>query len=150
MINTPILLRNELEKEFQEKIQNNYENSKNEKQKINIYRQNLPPNATDTAIYPFINIKILDGTYKEQNEEVRIGLLVGIYDDDETFKGADTLSNLIEKTKQILLQRRTFGAYELQSLDWDIPEEDIYPFFIGGIEVAFSINLETLDSQEFI
>lgn len=150
MINTPILLQKELEKEFQEKIQNNYENSKNEKQKINIYRQNLPPNSTDTAIYPFISIKILDGTYKEQKEEVRIGLLVGIYDDDETFKGADTLLNLIEKTKQILLQRRTFGAYELQNLDWDIPEEDIYPFFIGGIEVAFSINLETLDSQEFI
>jgi len=150
MINTPIFLQKALKKFLQKEIHNNYENSKNKKQKINVYRQNLPAKSTNSEIYPFINIKILNGSYKEQKEEVKIGLLVGVYDDNEEFKGTDTLLNLIEKIKQVLLNKKTFGAYQLENLEWDIPEEDIYPFFIGGIELTFSLNLETLDSQENI
>ena len=128
--------------------------------KMNIYLQNLPnKEQADEVFAPFIVIKLNTGGQANSNAKhlVNVSILVGMYDETATVGYRDVslvLTNIMDELKN---RPVIDGMYELDSdspIDWELSEEETYPYFFGGLSVHFKAPIlefgERLDVEGLI
>lgn len=130
-------------------------NQNEELANINIYPQNLPEKKEENDIkhFPFIIVKLVNGKLEsiEDDETVIVLFIIGIYDDNENKQGGKDIINIIEKYKNHLIHKKFIDKYELlYPLEWSIQEEDLHPFYYGGIETKWKIKKMQQKESEFI
>lgn len=83
----------------------------------------------------------------EEDSICKIAFIVGLYDEDDNYQGYKDVMNIIEKVKQRLKTKRFYSnQFELKlPLKWVIHEEDIYPYYFGGIESSWKMPIVNMD-----
>ena len=111
---------------------------------LNIYRQELPEKpADDVTLYPYLRIELSDG--REDAEEgphlARVLFTVAVYDRDSSYQGYKYLSTIMQKVYENLKRWPIIDKIaDLQyPIQWMFHEEDLYPFFFGGLVTNWSI-----------
>ncbi|AKL95013.1 hypothetical protein CACET_c15640 [Clostridium aceticum] len=131
-----------------------FKNSRDERVPINIYSQYLPAkeDEDDEQHYPYIIARVLDGDDSEENQPAscKIMLIIGLYDEDDRYQGYKDVMNVIEKIRQFLLKKRMVaGQFILEyPLQWAVNEEDVYPFYFGGIETNWTLPGIRMEDEE--
>lgn len=122
-------------------------NSDQEYTGLNVYEQHLPQldgDAGEISLYPYIIIKLADGEMNDETSPHRVKVLfiVGVFDDDLDNHGYQDVSAVIQKLteelqKQPVVNEKFILSYPMR---WTIYEEDVYPFFFGGVETYWETN----------
>lgn len=149
MINTEFLLQEEIIKSMNNLFKDTFYETCEGNRKINVYGQYLPAKTVDKTIYPLIQVTIVEGKVKIYDKKTtNIGIIVGNFDTDKEFTGYKNLMNMVEKIKQFFEKNIVFGAFEIEELDWNLSDENLYPYFIAGIEIKFK-NVNNNLHEEF-
>lgn len=132
-------------------------NPDNEETKLNIYKQNLPQRDSDDDIsqYPYIIVRLADGEVTDVTSLHRIKVLfiIGVYDDALENRGEQDVIKVIQKTldnfkKYPIIDRKFELSFPIR---WTIHDEDVYPFFFGGIETYWeTTKAEREDIRRFL
>lgn len=131
IINTEFLLQEEIRKQLENLFEGtSYETSEGNR-KMNVYGQYLPSKTADKTIYPLVQVTILEGKMKiNDTKTTNMGIVVGNFDTNKEFEGYKNLMNMIEKIKQFFEKNIVFGAYEVEELNWNINEDNLFPYFV--------------------
>jgi hypothetical protein len=114
---------------------------------LNIFTQAVPyENDGDITVYaPYIVVQLQKGNQEDEAEaaETVILLNIAIYSDDPQNQGHIFVCNIIEKIRQHLFLKRTFGNkyYIKLPFEWQINDEDVAPYFLGSIETHWNIPI---------
>jgi len=112
---------------------------------LNIFSQALPneSNGDLTLYFPYVIVQLQKGSQDDEIEspEAVIVINIGIYDDEFENQGHIFVCNIIEKMRQYLFLKRTFGNKYFIKLPftWQVNDEDVWPYFFGGIETHWNI-----------
>lgn len=143
---TPFLLQDAIVCELQELFTDFELNGLDgKKAKLNIYPQFLPAKSSEDDLehFPYIIVRVLDGGIlsKEDSATCNIGLYVGIYDEDTNHQGYKDVLNVLSRIERHFLARRFIdGGYVLSlPFDWSVYDEDIYPYYFGGVQMRWSL-----------
>lgn len=151
---TPTKLQDVLVEDLKQQLDGfQLKNAKGERVNLNIYPQNLPAKkgSKDTEHFPYLVIRVMDGEDNnetgEEDSTCKIAFIVGLYDEDDNYQGYKDVMNIIEKVKQRLKTKRFYSnQFELKlPLKWVIHEEDIYPYYFGGIESIWKMPIVNMD-----
>lgn len=95
--------------------------------------------STTEPDYPFVVVRLLGGKDADEESIAAVRIYVGTTSEDMT--GYEDAVNIIIRIRNALLEKRTLaGKYRLQlPLEWDIPEEQKYPQWIGLIDTTWII-----------
>jgi hypothetical protein len=154
----PANLQSGLVKRLEDVLSNfKLKNPNNEEITINIYKQNLPQLDADDdiSLYPYILVKLADGEIADVTSlhKIKVLLIIGIFDDSLESQGDQDVLNVIQKVlddfkKNPLIDNKFDLSYPVR---WTIHEEDVYPFFFGGIETYWETNqIEREDIRRFL
>lgn len=130
-------------KQYPRPSKNTEDLSKNYASKMNIYSQNLPiKEQADEVFAPFTLIKLNDGGQASSNAKhvVHVSILVGMYDESATTGFRDVSLALTTIMDELKNRPNVEGMYELDldaPIDWELSEEETYPYFFGGLSVHF-------------
>jgi hypothetical protein len=117
---------------------------------LNIYSQYLPAKKVrkDTEHFPFIRVILDDGEDPDETEVTtcRILFMIGIYDTDENYQGYKDCLNILQKMYDHFVRYKIFDdKYEIQyPIKWRLHDEDLYPYFFGGLETIWNIGKVTI------
>lgn len=127
-------------------------NSSGENAEITGYEQRLPKLTEDeeeaSQFFPYFIVQLENGSLDSEAEEdeydawsVSVIIQLGVFDDSKEGKGHRQLLTMIQKitdrfTEYPLLDN-AFRAR--QKMDWELLDEDTYPFYFGGIEMHFLV-----------
>lgn len=123
---------------------------------INIYPQCLPAPKKDTneksiSPFPYIVVRLQDGEDKDEESEAtcKIMFVVGTFDDDDSNQGHKDVFNILEKIRQHLFRKRLFqGRFACNyPYKWTVNEEDVCPYFFGGIETNWTMPKILIDEE---
>ena len=93
--------------------------------------------------YPYIIVRIEDGEIKDEDsaQTVNIYLIIGIYEPDYDKQGHKDVLNIIAKLYERFGKNPVLnGKYTIQyPVSWAIQDEESYPFYFGGMNLAFEI-----------
>ncbi|CAM4111205.1 hypothetical protein [Mesobacillus thioparans] len=138
----------ELQRLLHERVKNLFsdhlfKNSKNEDVHINIFKQHLPPKKTkDDEPYPYIIIKLIEGEQLEEENpfQSQIMFVIGLYAEEDPYQGYLDVTMIIQKIFNDLKTNPVVGSnFELQyPVKWALHDEDVYPYYFGGIETTWS------------
>lgn len=153
----PVLLQDFLVEEVK-RLFNGFtlKNVGNEEVSINVYPQFLPAikNKKDTAHYPFIVVKLIDGGDLNELDpnKCRVLFYCGIFDDSEDYQGYRDSLNVIQKLYDHFMRYRVFdNKYSIEyPIKWSVTEEDYYPFFYAGLETTWTIGKVSMQDDEFV
>lgn len=113
------------------------------KAEMSVYTQDLPiPEEKNQQFAPFVLTKIHSGGQKsfKSSHSTNVSIVVSIYETDKT-AGFETLANCINSIISEIKKRPVFdNTFELDfdsPIDWEVSEEDTYPYFFGGISLNF-------------
>lgn len=114
---------------------------------LRIFPQNLPiPQTNDDAEaddlpVPYCIVRLLKGKYPAQGPNTASLLVVFcIYDDDPSQKGHRVVMNLINRLFERFAKQPYLKNFEFQPpFEWMLPDEDEYPFYVGGAQMLFSL-----------
>ena len=137
-------LLDEIEKNLQE-VFKGYKlvNQREKLASLNIYQYNLPEKQEeyDEEHFPYIIIRPTEGSLNQDEETVTTTLIFGISDDRENKQGAADITNMIEKYKNHLANKKFVGTYEvLFPITWELQDEDTHPLYFGGIAVMWKLH----------
>lgn len=113
---------------------------------FNIYPQYLPPKEgkDDKEHFPYIVVGLEDGddSGKEEPNQCRIVMTVGVCDKDKTFQGYRDVLNVLQKLYDHLMRTQVFGSkFEINyPIKWALHDENRYPFFYGGLETNWTVG----------
>ena len=111
------------------------------------YRQFLPYRESDEDEdpFPYIEVRIAGGNQKDQSSalKVQVFLVIGIYDDDHENNGSDSVLEIIEVIQKHyeetpLLAGQFVCDTEESPIEWDLQEEQSWPYFFGIMSLVFS------------
>lgn len=114
---------------------------------LNIYSQVLPQQGNgDLGAYaPYLIVQLISGNQDDEigPEDVKVVLNVGIHSYDEQNQGHVFVLNIIEIIRQYLFLKRTFGGKYFVTLpfEWQINDEDLWPYFFGGVETHWNLPI---------
>ncbi|AMW99313.1 hypothetical protein [Rummeliibacillus stabekisii] len=122
--------------------------------KLNFYEQNLPiKNAKDDSPYPLVLVKLMHGDKANSKADhiINIQIAVGVYNNLKSCDGhrdvAQILSSSIEHfEKNPIIE----GMFELDldsSINWELSDEDTFPFYFGAVSLNFKIPLEQFKNR---
>ena len=121
-------------------------NPNGEETNLNIYEQNLPQLDADNDIsfYPYIVVKLADGEVIDETSlhKIKVLFIVGVFDDALDNQGDKDIVSIIQKMmeglqKNPIIEKKFTLSYPLR---WTIHEEDVYPFYFGGVETYWETN----------
>lgn len=124
---------------------------------INLYPLGLPStqkdaNGNNVSPFPYVVVRIADGEGKddESGDTCKVMFIVGIFDDDESNQGHRDVMNILEKIRQHLFRNQLFkGKFFVEyPYKWTLNEEDVYPYFFGGLETNWTIAKMIPDDKE--
>ena len=152
----PFFLQQALVKEMKELFQGyKLYNSKNEFVDINVFSQHLPyrKKEDDKRPFPYILVCLEEGEVpNEEEHNVMIYLVVGIYDLNENAQGDMEVINILTTIYEHLFHKRFIDdRYEIQyPFKWVIQDEDTFPKYIGGAETNWKLKTMKQEEDEFI
>lgn len=138
-------------------------NPQGEKTNINIFKQLLPmpepldqeeiaPELLENGLaeeqttpdpYPYIIVRAEDGKIEDENSAqiVNITLLIGIFDTAYDKQGHKDILNIIARIYERFAKFPVLnGKYTVQyPIEWALQDEESYPFYFGGVNLAFEI-----------
>src|SRR5690606_2512931 len=100
--------------------------------------------SDDLSHYPYVLIKLSEGELENETSPHRIKVLfvIGVFDDSYDNQGY--------KDVVIILQKLLAGLNEKPMIDkkfilthplrWAIYDDDVYPFYFGGVETFWETN----------
>ena len=151
----PIFLQDSMIDELNELFANfRSKNVKGEMVPLNIYPQSLPARKAqkDTAHYPFIVVKLLDGEDPDETSSntCKLYFHCGIWDDNENMQGHRDCMNILQKLYEHLMRKRMFaGKFIIEyPIRWTLTEEDYYPYYYGGLETNWTIGKVTMPDDD--
>lgn len=124
---------------------------------LNIYAQDLPATVQDASgnnlsPFPYIIVRLNDGEGKDDDtgDTCKVMFIVGVFDDDESSQGHRDVMNILEKIRQHLFRKRLFqGKFACEyPYKWTLNEEDVYPYFFGGLETNWTLAKMIPDNEE--
>lgn len=152
----PIELRKSLKAEMDTLFESFWlKNANGDMCRLNIYEQRLPAkkHQDDEDHFPYLVIRIQDG---EETGEIdphtcRVLFIVGIIDESGNNRGEDDVLNILAKIQQHLFIKRVFaGKYRVEyPFSWSLPEEDVYPYYFGGLETNWIVGKITQREEDY-
>jgi len=117
--------------------------------KVKIFEQGLPVKSkkNDVSNFPYIIVRINEGSIGSENV-CDVILIFGVYDESEERQGHKDLMNMIQdvcykySTERIIANKYTV----IDEIEWTLQEEDIYPYYFGGI--AFRVGIPKIYVQD--
>lgn len=112
---------------------------------MNVYPQSLPAKEEedDSEHFPYIIVRITDGSYDGDSEKCKIVLIVGIYDERQDRQGNKIVLNVIQRIRMHLLSKRVIGNNRFAiapPCDWTVYEdEDLHPYYVGAVETNWML-----------
>lgn len=123
---------------------------------LNIYKQHLPEkqdDQDDLSLYPYILIKLFSGEQlnEEDTQQVTVLFVVGVFDDGNLNQGYREVLTIMQKVENDLKRNPTVSnVFEMGfPFRWSLHEEDVEPFYFGGIETVWttpSMNREDVEA----
>lgn len=121
---------------------------------INVHSQYLPykTNIDDEEHFPYIIVRMMNGEEDEEEAECKIVFVIGVYDESEDNQGFKDVLNIIEKIRQHIFKKQIFANQFIckYPLKWGVNEEDVSPFYFGGIESSWSIAKITMPDNDLV
>lgn len=114
---------------------------------INVYKQQLPERETedDLSLYPYVIIKLSDGEQSEEGgpQTIKVLMVIGVFDEGLNNQGYRDVTTIIQKIHQDLLSTPLVNKKFILEypFKWVIHDEDVYPFYFGGIEMVWSAHV---------
>lgn len=121
-------------------------NLEGEQVPFNIYPQFLPAKKgkRDKDHFPYILVALQDGEDPSQMEPntCHVIIMLGVYDNDESYQGYKDTLNALQKTYHHLMSNQIFeNQFSINyPIKWRVNEEDVYPYFFGGLETTWDIG----------
>lgn len=110
---------------------------------LNVTGQALPVLDDSTKSIPYLSVAIGRGTQDDADspENVTVTLTFGIFNDDKDNNGHITILNMIETIRQRFFKDRLLAGkyYLVLPFDWQLNDEEAWPYFFGGIETHWNI-----------
>lgn len=131
-------------------------NPDGERTKLNVFCQELPKRKDDdeTNPFPYCVVKIISGNsnaVKGTDNTIRTLLIFGIYDSDTENQGHMTILEIINKIIRRLSENNALKTFwQIGAIEWAIDDEDVYPYFYGGMDLTFSPIMYTGRVNDFI
>ncbi|WP_260288453.1 hypothetical protein [Peribacillus aracenensis] len=146
-------LKTRLEAEFSNRT---FKNPNNQDVPLNVFEQQLPQKKKeDLSLYPYVIIQLNEGTQvtDSSSEDIRIMFIIGIFDNDSSNQGYREVTRIINRiTTNLTLNPLVNGKFEMNyPIKWTIYEEDVAPYFFGGIETTWAVStFSRQDVEELI
>lgn len=120
------------------------DNPDNNDVSLNIFEQHLPEKPSDdVSLYPYIIIQLSEGEQIREIEEptVKVDFIIGVFNDEDKYQGYRDVANIIITIHNELKKRPLVNQqYELTfPIRWRIHDEDVSPYYFGGIETNWKI-----------
>lgn len=99
--------------------------------------------------FPFAIVQLEGGTIATPQSEhrCRVTIVFGVYEPDEQNTGDSAVSELIQRTAALLIARHSVGGWYVAAgsigdpmVQWELSQDDNYPYFFGGMSVLFATN----------
>ena len=123
-----------------------YKTTGGERVSMNIYTQSLPAEQSDDDAdpSPYILVKLdrgSDSGEKDSNNIVKMIVVVEVYDDDPSKQGYRDVMAIIHRIyarfqSDVSLNNKAVYA---GAFDWEIQDDEYYPYFIGAFTMDFYI-----------
>ncbi|NPV30656.1 MAG: hypothetical protein HPY58_13620 [Firmicutes bacterium] len=100
-----------------------------------------PPEASrEEPNFPFVIIRLLEGTDDQEGSTVTVKIIVGTYSEDSQ-NGWRDVANIIQRIRTELLRRRVIAKkYRVEyPIKFEIVEEHPYPEWIGVMTTVWAI-----------
>lgn len=145
-MSTPLLLQDAIEKELKDLFTDFELNGiEGEVAKLNIYPQFLPAKSgeDDLEHFPYLIVRLFDGGTLSEDDPAtcKVGLFVGIYDEDTNYQGYKDVLNILSKIEQHFFKKRVIDSrYVIQyPYDWSLHDEHTYPYYFGGAQTTWML-----------
>lgn len=104
------------------------------------YLKEREEDETEYNFLPCVVVRLIAGEDTQEGSTARVRLYFGTYCEDAA-GGWRELFNLMEHTRQALLRTRTIANRHrlLLPTQWEIPEEQPFPVYVGYMEMSFQI-----------
>lgn len=120
---------------------------------LNIFEQHLPKrNKNDIDPFPYLIIKLMEGEQSIEGnpQQVQVMFIVGIYDEQNTFRGYQDVSSILQKImSNIQRNPRIANRFELKyPIRWAYHDEDVFPYYFGAVETFWEIPTSIREDVE--
>ncbi|MFS0766040.1 hypothetical protein [Peribacillus phoenicis] len=133
-----------------------FKNPNNQDVPLNVFEQHLPQKKKeDLSLYPYVIIQLNEGTQVTDvsSEDIKIMFIIGIFDNDSSNQGYREVTRIINRiTTNLTLNPLVNRKFEMNyPIKWTIYEEDVAPYFFGGIETTWAVStFSRQDVEELI
>lgn len=133
-----------------------FKNPDGETTRLNVFKQELPKRKyeEETEPFPYCVVKIINGNSDATNganNTIRVLLIFGIYDGDTENQGHMTVLEIINKIIRRLSENNALKTFwQTGAIEWAIDDEDVYPYFYGGMDLTFSPIMYSGRVNDFI
>lgn len=115
--------------------------------KMQVFKHNLPVSNDEDSPqpFPYLLIRLPDGEISISSNIVKAMIIIGIYDPSKDMQGTQDVLSAIELIRQnfsrtpMLNKQYPVIFSDKYPFRWSIPDEDVYPYFYGGIEMYFKL-----------
>lgn len=135
------------EKEYQRPAKDDESSNEKHFEKMKIYNQHLPIKETADDVYvPFTLVQMHTGKQANSKSKniVNVSLIIGMYDEFNSTgyqEVALTINTIINNLKSYPLIEDMFELDLEEPIEWEIGEEETYPFYFGGLNVNFKMPI---------
>lgn len=114
----------------------------------NVFRQFIPKHEREEEEdpFPYIEVRIAGGTISDSQsaQQVQVFLIIGIYDSRHENIGSDHVMEIIEVIQQHYIEKPLLAGKftcdtEDHPIQWDLQEEESWPYFFGIMALTFNI-----------
>ncbi len=113
---------------------------------INIFQYGLPKekaNEDSKKKFPYVLILPQEGAIPDSlsEQKVKLQLLIGIYDNDNTNHGKKDVLNVINDICERFLKDPILKGqyYAEEEITWVLDTEDVHPYHYGAVSIVFNI-----------
>jgi len=150
---TPTLLVDEL-RNFIDDVVKNYWLETN-KQDLNkppqVVTGYLPPKkSTPDPDYPFVIVRLVEGTDNQEGATVTVKIIVGTYSEDAQ-NGWRDVANIIQRIWTELFKRRVIAKKFMVEypMKFEMPEEQPFPEWVGIMTTTWTVAHPVLEEVEY-
>lgn len=121
------------------------------------FSQNIPIRVDDDQVddpYPYIIVRVESGKMAgESAHEIKVRMVIGIFDDSMDREGHKDVLNIIQKIYErfiknpVLVNNFIMKDDEQNPFLWALQDEDTYPYYFGAIESTWATTAIRRESQ---
>lgn len=149
----------EFQDDFKKELEALFENFKitgtnGQPANLKVYKNDVPLLSANSEeqTAPYLIIRLDSGKHHEENrigtQEVKILILVCVFNDDENYVGSDDVLIIIQRIiERFAVNPKMEKYYRIGEIDWTVGDTETYPYFFGGVELSFAIPSYTREDD---